>query len=162
MEYLVVEVLPQFSIWPPCLICKNVFLNYFRLVLRCRQDARARFAKMRSDVLVKIELLDQKHGKYVGNRDLLIGPPLLPENFSPWSCQLIGQGICSRSLGIIVSGVLVIASCLGVSVCVLFYRTSKGLYSHHYAKQASNKSDHLIIIIPPPHQKFLFLYVGSL
>jgi hypothetical protein len=33
-----------------------------RLVLRCRQDARVRFAKMRSDVLVKIELLDQKHG----------------------------------------------------------------------------------------------------
>ena len=35
----------------------------FRLILRCRQDARARFAKMRSDVLVKLELLDQKHGK---------------------------------------------------------------------------------------------------
>ncbi|KAK3091262.1 hypothetical protein FSP39_018405 [Pinctada imbricata] len=36
--------------------------NYeYRLILRCRQDARARFAKMRSDVLVKIELLDQKH-----------------------------------------------------------------------------------------------------
>jgi hypothetical protein len=38
--------------------------NYeYRLVLRCRQDARSRFAKMRSDVLVKMELLDQKHGK---------------------------------------------------------------------------------------------------
>ncbi|XP_041362412.1 PRKCA-binding protein-like isoform X2 [Gigantopelta aegis] len=36
--------------------------NYeYRLVLRCRQEARARFAKMRSDVLVKMELLDQKH-----------------------------------------------------------------------------------------------------
>lgn len=36
--------------------------NYeYRLILRCRQEARARFAKMRSDVLVKIELLDQKH-----------------------------------------------------------------------------------------------------
>ncbi|XP_022252522.1 PRKCA-binding protein-like isoform X2 [Limulus polyphemus] len=36
--------------------------NYeYRLVLRCRQDARARFAKLRSDVLVKLELLDQKH-----------------------------------------------------------------------------------------------------
>ncbi|CAI9723643.1 PRKCA-binding protein-like isoform X2 [Octopus vulgaris] len=36
--------------------------NYeYRLILRCRQDARTRFAKMRSDVLVKIELLDQKH-----------------------------------------------------------------------------------------------------
>lgn len=36
--------------------------NYeYRLVLRCRQEARIRFAKMRSDVLVKMELLDQKH-----------------------------------------------------------------------------------------------------
>ncbi|KAJ8319446.1 hypothetical protein KUTeg_004537 [Tegillarca granosa] len=36
--------------------------NYeYRLILRCRQDARVRFAKMRSDVLVKMELLDQKH-----------------------------------------------------------------------------------------------------
>uniref|UniRef100_A0AAQ5YL90 PRKCA-binding protein n=1 Tax=Amphiprion ocellaris TaxID=80972 RepID=A0AAQ5YL90_AMPOC len=36
--------------------------NYeYRLVLRCRQEARARFAKMRKDVLEKIELLDQKH-----------------------------------------------------------------------------------------------------
>ena len=39
--------------------------NYeYRLVLRCRQDARQRFAKMRSDVLVKIELLDNKHGEW--------------------------------------------------------------------------------------------------
>ncbi|XP_064616079.1 PRKCA-binding protein-like isoform X1 [Liolophura sinensis] len=36
--------------------------NYeYRLILRCRQDARSRFARMRSDVLVKMELLDQKH-----------------------------------------------------------------------------------------------------
>lgn len=36
--------------------------NYeYRLVLRCRQEARGRFAKLRSDVLVKMELLDQKH-----------------------------------------------------------------------------------------------------
>lgn len=36
--------------------------NYeYRLVLRCRQEARARFAKLRTDVLVKLELLDQKH-----------------------------------------------------------------------------------------------------
>nr|CAD7205920.1 unnamed protein product [Timema douglasi] len=31
------------------------------MILRCRQDARARFARLRSDVLVKIELLDNKH-----------------------------------------------------------------------------------------------------
>jgi len=36
--------------------------NYeYRLVLRCRQEARTRFAALRSDVQVKIELLDNKH-----------------------------------------------------------------------------------------------------
>jgi hypothetical protein len=36
--------------------------NYeYRLVLRCRQEARARFAQLRSDVQVKLELLDNKH-----------------------------------------------------------------------------------------------------
>ncbi|VEL31867.1 unnamed protein product [Protopolystoma xenopodis] len=41
--------------------------NYeYRLVLRCRQLARARFAKMRNDVLIKIELLDNKHGTSFG------------------------------------------------------------------------------------------------
>ncbi len=30
-------------------------------MLRCRADARQRFAKLRSDVLVKLELLDNKH-----------------------------------------------------------------------------------------------------
>lgn len=36
--------------------------NYeYRLVLRCRQLARIRFAKKRQDVMVKLELLDQKH-----------------------------------------------------------------------------------------------------
>ena len=37
------------------------FHIFFRLVLRCRADARKRFAAMRSDVLVKLELLDNKH-----------------------------------------------------------------------------------------------------
>lgn len=46
--------------------CVNLnFINelYFliRLILRCRQDARNRFAQLRSDVLVKLELLDNKH-----------------------------------------------------------------------------------------------------
>uniref|UniRef100_UPI00358DE110 PRKCA-binding protein n=1 Tax=Myxine glutinosa TaxID=7769 RepID=UPI00358DE110 len=36
--------------------------NYeYRLILRCRQEARDRFARLRKDVLEKIELLDQKH-----------------------------------------------------------------------------------------------------
>lgn len=40
--------------------------NYeYRLILRCRQDARSRFAKLRNDVLIKLELLDNKHGETV-------------------------------------------------------------------------------------------------
>ncbi|XP_045124621.1 PRKCA-binding protein-like isoform X2 [Portunus trituberculatus] len=40
--------------------------NYeYRLVLRCRQDARAKFARLRSDVLVKLELLDSKHVQHL-------------------------------------------------------------------------------------------------
>ncbi|KAL0100508.1 hypothetical protein PUN28_019665 [Cardiocondyla obscurior] len=69
--------------------------NYeYRLILRCRQEARARFAKLRSDVLVKLELLDNKHvqdvvwqlhkfaaglAKYYANtRDLLSTVTLFP------------------------------------------------------------------------------------
>jgi PRKCA-binding protein len=38
--------------------------NYeYRLILRCRQDARAKFARLRNDVLEKIELLEAKHGQ---------------------------------------------------------------------------------------------------
>lgn len=33
----------------------------YRLVLRCRQLARKRFAALREDVLAKIELLENKH-----------------------------------------------------------------------------------------------------
>lgn len=36
--------------------------NYeYRLMLRCRQESRQKFVQMRNDVMVKIELLDQKH-----------------------------------------------------------------------------------------------------
>lgn len=38
--------------------------NYeYRLILRCRQDARIKFAKLRNDVLEKIELLEAKHAQ---------------------------------------------------------------------------------------------------
>lgn len=38
--------------------------NYeYRLILRCRQEARVKFAKLRNDVLEKIELLEAKHGQ---------------------------------------------------------------------------------------------------
>ncbi|XP_050594533.1 PRKCA-binding protein-like isoform X2 [Bombus affinis] len=69
--------------------------NYeYRLILRCRQEARAKFGKLRSDVLVKLELLDNKHvqdvvwqlqkfaaglAKYYANtRDLLSSAMLFP------------------------------------------------------------------------------------
>ncbi|XP_058796680.1 PRKCA-binding protein isoform X2 [Phymastichus coffea] len=40
--------------------------NYeYRLILRCRQNARSKFAKLRADVLVKLELLDNKHVEHV-------------------------------------------------------------------------------------------------
>lgn len=67
---------------------------FYRLILRCRQVARARFAKLRSDVLVKMELLDNKHVQSLGgylsklikglaelqadNLELLAGPSLFP------------------------------------------------------------------------------------
>ncbi|XP_058451414.1 PRKCA-binding protein isoform X3 [Malaya genurostris] len=38
--------------------------NYeYRLILRCRQEARVKFAKLRSDVLEKMELLECKHAR---------------------------------------------------------------------------------------------------
>lgn len=38
--------------------------NYeYRLILRCRQEARAKFARLRNDVLEKIELLEAKHAQ---------------------------------------------------------------------------------------------------
>uniref|UniRef100_A0A6P7G944 PRKCA-binding protein n=1 Tax=Diabrotica virgifera virgifera TaxID=50390 RepID=A0A6P7G944_DIAVI len=69
--------------------------NYeYRLILRCRQLARSRFAKLRADVLVKMELLDNKHVQSLGGHlvkvikgltelhtrtvELLNGPALFP------------------------------------------------------------------------------------
>uniref|UniRef100_A0A0R3RS32 PRKCA-binding protein n=1 Tax=Elaeophora elaphi TaxID=1147741 RepID=A0A0R3RS32_9BILA len=38
--------------------------NYeYRLMLRCRQNSHEKFMKLRKDVMEKLELLDQKHGK---------------------------------------------------------------------------------------------------
>lgn len=43
--------------------------NYeYRLILRCRQDARVRFSRLRSDVMAKIELLDQKHVQHLSSQ----------------------------------------------------------------------------------------------
>lgn len=38
------------------------------MILRCRQLARQRFAKLRADVLVKMELLDSKHVQQLGGQ----------------------------------------------------------------------------------------------
>ena len=43
--------------------------NYeYRLVLRCRQEARQKFSQLRSDVAAKIELLDQKHVQHLSSQ----------------------------------------------------------------------------------------------
>lgn len=43
--------------------------NYeYRLILRCRQEARERFSQLRSDVTAKIELLDQKHVQHLSSQ----------------------------------------------------------------------------------------------
>jgi len=60
---------------PFTLLALHVFMCVcvcYRLVLRCRQDARSRFAKMRSDVLVKLELLDNKHGTQLHSLTLTV------------------------------------------------------------------------------------------
>lgn len=42
--------------------------NYeYRLILRCRQDARTKFASLRNDVLEKLELLESKHAQDLVN-----------------------------------------------------------------------------------------------
>lgn len=59
--------------------------NYeYRLILRCRQEARARFSQMRKDVLEKMELLDQKHGE--GSRWALGAGEACPTPalYNPW------------------------------------------------------------------------------
>lgn len=41
--------------------------NYeYRLMLRCRHESREKFIKLRNDVMVKLELLDQKHVQDIG------------------------------------------------------------------------------------------------
>lgn len=43
--------------------------NYeYRLILRCRQEAREKFSQLRSDVTAKIELLDQKHVQHLSSQ----------------------------------------------------------------------------------------------
>jgi hypothetical protein len=43
--------------------------NYeYRLILRCRQEARKKFSQLRSDVTAKIELLDQKHVQHLSSQ----------------------------------------------------------------------------------------------
>lgn len=42
--------------------------NYeYRLILRCRQEARTKFAQLRNDVLEKLELLESKHAQDLQN-----------------------------------------------------------------------------------------------
>lgn len=57
--------------------------NYeYRLILRCRQEARAKFAKLRNDVLEKMELLESKHANDLSKqlKDLLNGLALMTKS----------------------------------------------------------------------------------
>lgn len=59
--------------------------NYeYRLILRCRQEARLRFARLRSDVLEKMELLESKHA-----RDLIGQLKRCLEGLSAFSHQMM-------------------------------------------------------------------------
>lgn len=57
---------PPSHIWTQVLII--TYLRSCRLVLRCRQEARLRFGQLRSDVQVKLELLDNKHVQDVASQ----------------------------------------------------------------------------------------------
>ena len=57
-------------------ICVVVYCA--RLILRCRQLARAKFAAMRNDALVKMELLDQKHGIVTSKCVCVLAKPHFP------------------------------------------------------------------------------------
>ena len=54
----------------------------YRVVLRCRQTARAKFAHMRSDSLVKLELLDNKHG--ISEKYYIIKCKLIQSSHQHW------------------------------------------------------------------------------
>uniref|UniRef100_A0A8C0JR40 PRKCA-binding protein n=1 Tax=Canis lupus dingo TaxID=286419 RepID=A0A8C0JR40_CANLU len=67
--------------------------NYeYRLILRCRQEARARFSQMRKDVLEKMELLDQKHGEGKGPGESL--PDCLPPPPAARAAKAQGRSLC--------------------------------------------------------------------
>ena len=78
----------------PILKNNNEPTIHVRLVLRCRSEARQRFAKLRSDVLVKLELLDNKHVQDIvfQLKRLMAGmskfhqvPNLITRRFYKWS-----------------------------------------------------------------------------
>lgn len=59
--------------------------NYeYRMILRCRQEARAKFASLRNDVLEKLELLESKHAQDLANqlRKLIEGLAVYSEDIS--------------------------------------------------------------------------------
>lgn len=61
--------------------------NYeYRLILRCRQEARTKFARLRSDVLEKMELLESKHA-----RDLACQLERFIKSFSTLANDTIGR-----------------------------------------------------------------------
>lgn len=71
--------------------------NYeYRLILRCRQEARAKFASLRNDVLEKLELLESKHAQ-----DLVNHLRKLIEGLAGYSKDILEQ-IQVRSIYVII------------------------------------------------------------
>lgn len=61
--------------------------NYeYRLILRCRQEARTKFAQLRNDVLEKLELLESKHAQ-----DLVNHLRKLIDGLSNYSADILEQ-----------------------------------------------------------------------
>lgn len=61
--------------------------NYeYRMILRCRQEARAKFASLRNDVLEKLELLESKHAQ-----DLVSHLRKLIEGLAGYSTDILNR-----------------------------------------------------------------------
>lgn len=61
--------------------------NYeYRMILRCRQEARTKFASLRNDVLEKLELLESKHAQ-----DLTNHLRKLIEGFAAYSKEILDR-----------------------------------------------------------------------
>ncbi len=63
ITFFIIIIITQQTLQPlPRVITGNL---EYRILLRCRHASKAKFMKLRSDVLVKLQLLDNKRGKLI-------------------------------------------------------------------------------------------------